>query len=153
MRQESLQTELTTAKRKSAKPMLWVSMISMTMFFAGLTSAYVVSRKREDWVSFDLPMAFYISTVLIIASSLTFIIAGNFLKKDNLKASFLMLIITLILGVAFIYYQYDGFIQLRNSGLFFTGPNSTVSTSFIIGITFMHVLHLIAGLILSLIHI
>tara|TARA_R110002124_G_scaffold181586_8_gene349011 strand:+ start:3545 stop:4129 length:585 start_codon:yes stop_codon:yes gene_type:complete len=151
MRQESLQTELTTAKRKSAKPMLWVSMISMTMFFAGLTSAYVVSRKREDWVSFDLPMAFYISTVLIIASSLTFIIAGNFLKKDNLKASFLMLIITLILGVAFIYYQYDGFIQLRNSGLFFTGPNSTVSTSFIIGITFMHVLHLIAGLIVLLV--
>ena len=151
MRQESLQTELTTAKRKSAKPMLWVSMISMTMFFAGLTSAYVVSRKREDWVSFDLPMAFYISTVLIIASSLTFIIAGNFLKKDNLKTSFLMLIITSILGVAFIYYQYDGFIQLRNSGLFFTGPNSTVSTSFIIGITFMHVLHLIAGLIVLLV--
>ena len=131
--------------------MLWVSMISMIMFFAGLTSAYVVSRKREDWVSFELPQAFYISTVLIVMSSITFIIAHRFLKKDNLKTSFLMLITTLILGVGFIYYQYEGFNYLKSVGLFFTGPESTVSTSFIIGITFMHVLHLIAGLIVLLV--
>ena len=68
MSQESLKTELKVAKQKSAKPMLWISMISMTMFFAGLTSAYVVSRKREDWVSFDLPAAFYISTCLLYTS-------------------------------------------------------------------------------------
>ena len=151
MSQESLDTELKVAKKKSAKPMLWISMISMTMFFAGLTSAYVVSRKREDWVSFDLPAAFYISTVLIVLSSITFILAQSLLKKDNKKASFMLLLITLILGVGFIYYQYEGFLQLRDVGLFFTGPNSTVSTSFIIGITFMHVLHLIAGLIVLLI--
>jgi cytochrome c oxidase subunit 3 len=151
MSQESLKSELKTAKRISAKPMLWVSMISMIMFFAGLTSAYVVSRKREDWVSFELPQAFYISTVLIVMSSITFIIAHRFLKKDNLKTSFLMLITTLILGVGFIYYQYEGFNYLKSVGLFFTGPESTVSTSFIIGITFMHVLHLIAGLIVLLV--
>ena len=58
-------------------------MISMSMMFAGLTSAYVVSRKRSDWVSFDLPNAFYISTVLIILSSITFILAKYFIKKDN----------------------------------------------------------------------
>lgn len=151
MSQESLKSELKTAKRISAKPMLWVSMISMIMFFAGLTSAYVVSRKREDWVSFELPQAFYISTVLIVMSSITFIIAHRFLKKDNLKTSFLMLITTLILGVGFIYYQYEGFNYLKSVGLFFTGPESNVSTSFIIGITFMHVLHLIAGLIVLLV--
>ena len=41
-------------------------MISMVMFFAGLTSAYVISMRRDDWVTFDLPDAFYISTILII---------------------------------------------------------------------------------------
>ena len=56
--EQQLQEELTVAKKKSAKPMLWVSMISMVMFFAGLTSAYVISMKRDDWVSFDLPDAF-----------------------------------------------------------------------------------------------
>jgi cytochrome c oxidase subunit III len=151
MNTESLKKELKVAKKKSAKPMLWVSMISMTMFFAGLTSAYVVSRKREDWVSFDLPTAFYISTILIVLSSITFILAGRLLKKEKTKISFLLLLVTLFLGVGFIYYQYEGFEQLRSIGLFFTGPNSTVSTSFIIGITFMHVIHLIAGLIVLLV--
>ena len=136
MSQESLQSELKVAKKKSAKPMLWISMISMTMFFAGLTSAYVVSRKREDWVSFDLPAAFYISTLLIVLSSLTFILSQYLLKKNNKRGSFILLLLTLVLGVGFVFYQYEGFLQLRNVGLFFTGPNSTVSTSFIIGITF-----------------
>ena len=131
--------------------MLWISMISMTMFFAGLTSAYVVSRKREDWVSFDLPMSFYISTALIVLSSITLLISQRLLKKDNLKVSLMLLLVTLALGVGFVYYQYEGFNQLKSVGLFFTGPNSTVSTSFIIGITFMHVLHILAGLIVLLV--
>ena len=151
MSQESLQKELKIAKGKSAKPMLWISMISMTMFFAGLTSAYVVSRKREDWVSFDLPMSFYISTALIVLSSITLLISQRLLKKDNLKVSLMLLLVTLALGVGFVYYQCEGFNQLKSVGLFFTGPNSTVSTSFIIGITFMHVLHILAGLIVLLV--
>ena len=151
MSQDSLQKELKIAKGKSAKPMLWISMISMTMFFAGLTSAYVVSRKREDWVSFDLPMSFYISTVLIVLSSITLFVSLRLLKKENLKASLMLLLVTLALGLGFVYYQYEGFNQLKSVGLFFTGPNSTVSTSFIIGITFMHVLHLLAGVIVLLV--
>lgn len=143
--------ELKAAKRKSAKPMLWVSMISMVMFFAGLTSAYVISMRREDWVSFDLPQAFYISTVLIVLSSITLIMSHRLLKKDLIQQSLLFLIATFILGLAFVWYQYVGFKQLETSGLYFTGKKSTVSTSFIIGITFMHVLHLIAGVIVLLV--
>ena len=60
-------------------------------------------------------------------------------------------ILTLILGIGFVWQQYFGFNQLKSSGLFFTGPESTVSTSFIIGITFMHVLHILAGLLVLLV--
>jgi len=143
--------ELRVAKRKSAKPMLWVSLISMVMFFAGLTSAYVISMQREDWVSFDLPNAFYISTVVIVLSSITLFLSHRFLKKDDLKTSFAFLIATFLLGLAFVWFQYVGFNELKSSGLYFTGPESTVSTSFIIGITFIHVLHLIAGVIVLLV--
>ena len=146
-----LKKELTDAKNKSAKPMLWVSMISMVMFFAGLTSAYVISMKREDWVTFDLPTSFYISTALIILSSLTLFLSQNFLKKDKRQLSLMLIIITLFLGIGFIWQQYTGFKELESSGLYFTGKLSTVSTSFIIGITFMHVLHLIAGIIVLLV--
>ncbi|WP_405565172.1 heme-copper oxidase subunit III [Polaribacter sp. Asnod6-C07] len=145
--EQALKQEYVVAKKKSAKPMLWVSMISMVMFFAGLTSAYVISMKRDDWVSFDLPQAFYISTFLIVASSITLFLSQRFLKQNKRQLSLIMVVITLILGLGFIWQQYVGFNQLKSIGLFFTGPESTVSTSFIIGITFMHVLHLLAGVI------
>jgi len=137
--EEKLQEELAVAKRKSAKPMLWVSMISMVMFFAGLTSAYVISMRRDDWVSFDLPQAFYTSTILIVLSSISLL-----LSQRNT-------VLTFVLGLGFVWQQYVGFNQLKSIGLFFTGPESTVSTSFIIGITFLHVLHLLAGVIVLLV--
>ena len=150
---QTLQEELNVAKKKSAKPMLWVSIISMVMFFAGLTSAYVISMKRDDWVSFNLPDAFFISTILIVASSITLILSQYFLKKNNRVLSLLLVVVTLFLGIGFVWQQYVGFHQLKSIGLFFIGPESTVSTSFIIGITFMHVLHLLAGLIVLLVDI
>ena len=143
--------ELRIGRKKSAKPMLWISMISMVMFFAGLTSAYVVSMSREDWVTFDLPRAFYISTFLIVVSSITLFLSEKLLKKDQLVNSLIFLLITFLLGLGFVWFQYIGFNQLKELGLFFTGPESTVSTSFIIGITFMHVLHLIAGVFILLV--
>lgn len=151
MSEVQVNRELKEAKRKSAKPMLWVSLISMVMFFAGLTSAYIVSAKREDWVNFDLPQAFYLSTVLIVLSSLALYLSQSFLKKDDLKKSMLFLLAAFGLGIAFVWFQYVGFKELEGLGLYFTGPKSTVSTSFIIGITFIHVLHLLAGLVVLIV--
>ena len=145
--EQTLKQEYIVAKKKSAKPMLWVSMISMVMFFAGLTSAYVISMKRDDWVSFDLPQAFYTSTVLIVASSITLFLSQRFLKQDKRQLSLILVVVSLLLGLGFVWQQYVGFNQLKSIGLYFTGPESTVSTSFIIGITFLHVLHLLAGVI------
>ena len=148
---EDLEEELKVGRNKSAKPMLWVSMISMVMFFAGLTSAYVISMRRDDWVTFELPDAFYSSTILIILSSITITISQKLLTKDKRELSIVFLLITFLLGVAFIWQQYAGFEDLRNAGLFFTGPRSTVSTSFIIGISLMHAVHVIAGIIVLLV--
>lgn len=147
MNKANVNAELKKAQRKSAKPMLWIAMISMVMFFAGLTSAYVISMNREDWVTFNLPQAFYTSTVLIIISSITLFFSQKELKNNKISTSFFLLLITFGLGIAFVVYQYVGFSQLKALGFYFTGKESTVSTSFIIGITFMHVLHLIGGLI------
>ena len=149
--EKDLEKELTVGRKKSAKPMLWVSMISMVMFFAGLTSAYVISMRRDDWVTFELPDAFYISTVLIILSSITISISQRLIKKSKRELSIAFLLITFALGIAFVWQQYAGFEDLRSACLFFTGPTSTVSTSFIIGITLMHALHVFAGIIVLLV--
>ena len=149
--EKDLEKELIIGRKKSAKPMLWVSMISMVMFFAGLTSAYVISMRRDDWVTFELPDAFYISTVVIILSSITISISQRLIKKEKRELSIAFLLITFALGIAFVWQQYAGFEDLRSAGLFFTGPTSTVSTSFIIGITLMHALHVFAGIIVLLV--
>lgn len=148
---QTLEQEYKQAKRKSAKPMLWVSMISMTMMFAGLTSAYVVSRKRADWVSFDLPTAFYTSTILIVLSSITFMLAKRFIKKNNRQLTTVFLAITLVLGVGFIYFQFEGFNEMFNAGYVFAGAESTVKSSFIYGITLAHLVHILAGIVVLLV--
>ena len=104
--EKDLEKELTVGRKKSAKPMLWVSMISMVMFFAGLTSAYVISMKRDDWVTFELPNAFYISTLLIVLSSITIGVSQNLIKKGKRELSIVFLLITFALGVGFMWQQY-----------------------------------------------
>ncbi len=134
-------------KEKSYKQMLWISMISMTMMFAGLTSAYIVSKKREDWVSFELPKAFYISTILIVLSSVCFYFAKKYIQQNNISKTSIMLSVTLALGLGFVYFQFQGFKQLIEAGLYFTGKQSSVSSSFLYVITLTHLIHILAGII------
>ena len=134
-------------KEKTFKQMLWISMISMTMMFAGLTSAYVVSRAREDWVSFELPSAFYISTLFILMSSLSFFLAKKTLLKGDQGKTTSLLALTLLLGLGFVFYQFNGFNQLIQAGLYTTGPQSNVASSFLYVITGAHLLHIFAGII------
>ncbi|MEY4382636.1 MAG: Cytochrome c oxidase subunit 3, partial [Bacteroidota bacterium] len=71
-----IQDEEKAKKSRSAKLILLFAMVSMTMMFAGLTSAFVVSKSRADWLKdFQLPTAFYWSTAVIIGCSLTFHLA------------------------------------------------------------------------------
>jgi len=55
---------------RAKKMMLLFSMLSIAMTFAGLTSAYIVSKSRPDWITdFQLPSAFSLSTIVIIMCS------------------------------------------------------------------------------------
>jgi cytochrome c oxidase subunit 3 len=138
-------------KEKTFKQMLYFALIALTMSFAGLTSAYIISRKREDWVSFDMPKVFYISTMLIILSSVTFYLAKKSMQKENRKKTFVFLLMTLLLGVFFIHFQYQGYLDLTNMGLFFTGPKSNVAASLFDVIAVAHAVHVIIGLIVILV--
>ncbi|WKK66358.1 cytochrome c oxidase subunit 3 [Lutimonas zeaxanthinifaciens] len=134
-------------REKSFKQMLWISMISMTMMFAGLTSAYVVSKGREDWVSFDLPGSFYISTILIVLSSISFVLAKSALMSASQSKTTLLLAVTLLLGLGFVFFQFSGFNELIDAGLYTTGPQSNVASSFLYVITATHLLHIFVGIL------
>ena len=88
---------------RSKKMLLWFGMISMFMTFAGITSAYVVSGSRPDWLNdLVMPVAFQISTVVIVTSSVTFHFAKVSVKKGNRDAATSLLLLTLALGLAFV---------------------------------------------------
>ena len=53
--------------KRAKKMMLWFGIVSLIMSFGGLTSAFIVSSSREDWLNdFELPNSFFISTIVIL---------------------------------------------------------------------------------------
>ncbi len=142
--------EIKVARAK--KMMLWFGIISMIMMFAGLTSAYVVSKSRPDWVSgFDLPPSLYWSTLVIVVSSITFILAKKSIGDNDRKNGSLYLLATLGLGIAFVVLQFKSFGEIITAGYYFTGSESTITTSFIYVVVLAHLAHLLAGLIVLLV--
>lgn len=139
-------------KNKAYKTMLIFAMGSIVMVFAGLTSAYVISKSRPDWLTdFVLPPAFLWSTLVIVASSVTFHLAKKAIAKDNRQTTSLMLGLTLVLGLLFVFLQFKGFGEVVAAGYFFTGSESTITTSFLYVVVLVHIAHLIGGLISLLI--
>ena len=140
---------IATKTNRAKKMMLWFGMISMSMTFAGLTSAYVVSSSRSDWIQqIELPFAFTLSTILIILSSCTFYAGLKMIQKDKIRESLLLLLVTLVLALAFVYFQFQGFSGLIDKGYYFTGPESTITTSYLYVLVLLHLAHLTAGIII-----
>jgi cytochrome c oxidase subunit 3 len=137
---------------RSYKLILLFSMVSMTMMFAGLTSAFVVSKSRVDWLNdFELPAAFYFSTIVIMGCSVTFHLAKKAIQKDNKNATTTFLFATLALGILFVILQFVGFDQIVKQGYYFTGSESSITTTFLYVVAVVHLIHLAGGVISLLI--
>ena len=146
---------------KAKKMMLWFGMISITMTFAGLTSAFIVSSSRPDWLdSFVLPNWFTISTVSIVFSSIFFQLAKSRLDKyvrvslpENINIYIernnvnILLVLTILTAIVFVVSQFLGFNEIISQGYYFTGPESSVTTSYVYILVFLHLAHLFAGMI------
>ena len=140
---------------RSKKMMLWFGIGSLIMSFSALISAFIVSskqRKDKDWLSnYDLPSAFYISVAIILLSSITFVLAKKALKQNNRQMTTVWLLVTLALGLGFVFSQLEGFRQIIQEGYNFTGPTSNITMSYIYLIAVVHIMHVIAGLICILV--
>ncbi|MGB2153556.1 MAG: cytochrome c oxidase subunit 3 [Flavobacteriaceae bacterium] len=143
-----MESTLQEKNSRTKKMMLWFAMISMTMTFAGLTSAYVVSSSRSDWLtSFELPTAFFYSTVVILLSSVTFFMGKKALNDGKTDAQKLFLWATLAMALLFVYLQFQGFSQIIDKGYYFTGAESSITTSFLYVLVLLHLAHVFGGLI------
>lgn len=142
-----MKTDFQIDKRKTRKPLLFISMISIVMLFIGFTSGYIVRQAEGNWLEFDLPDAFYLSTAVIILSSLTIHKSLQAAKSNQFDLVKRFLAITLILGLSFAFLQFEGWKQMTEMGVFFTGENSNAAGSFVYVITLVHLIHLLGGLI------
>lgn len=140
-------SELNAARKKAAKPLLWIGIVSIIMLFAGLTSAYVVRADNGNWLLFNLPDIFFVSTAIIITSSITLFIALQMAKKNNKTGIVLGVLVTFILGIVFTYTQFQGWHELTAKGIVFAGKYANASGSFLYVLTGLHLAHLFGGLI------
>ena len=123
---------------------LWIAIASISMMFAGVTSAYIIKRDQANWFTFDLPTAFWYSTAAIIASSITIWLAQQKFKNREMLAYRTLITITFVLGLLFVLLQVLGFMALAKGGLTL---QKNVSVSFLYVIVGLHGLHVVGGLI------
>jgi cytochrome c oxidase subunit III len=129
------------------KFVMWVAIGGMVMMFAGLTSAYIVKKNQSSWLQFDLPVEFYYSTAVIVLSSITMFLTANAVKQGKLSQYKTWMAVTAILGCTFLLMQYLGFKDLQAKNIAIVGARSNSAASFLFVITFLHMLHVLGGVI------
>ena len=126
---------------------LWGGLGSIVMMFAGLTSAYIVKKSQANWLEFELPNVFMVSTVVILLSSFTIQMAVKKQKEQNENQYRGFLAVTAILGLVFIILQIQGFRTLEGNSIALIGARSNSAASFLFVITGLHLLHVLGGVI------
>lgn len=122
-----------------------IALAVILMTFGGLVGAYVfiAFNKGQEWQPFDLPFQVFVSTFLILASSVTFELAKHAIKINNQKRFWQWLLATTALGAAFISSQLFSWLELANSGIYVAG---NPYAGFFYILTAAHAVHLIGGI-------
>jgi cytochrome c oxidase subunit 3 len=103
-------------RERAKKNLVYVGIFSIVMMFAGFTSAYIVSMGDSFWLKYPLPNAFWISTAVIVLSSVFLELGIRAVKKNKQSMLKLFVTLTLLSGIAFVYFQLQGYKQLTTFG-------------------------------------
>jgi cytochrome c oxidase subunit III len=158
------------ARLRRARLGLICAIVTVSMVFVSLTSAYVVRRGLptfdvtsqayfRDWGSVQLPwLLLLINTAILLASSITMEVARRDIARKTALApitsipgvslgeerNFPWLAVTVLLGLGFLVGQFLAWNELEARGFFVnTNPNS----SFVYLLTAAHAVHLFGGII------
>lgn len=130
---------------------MWLGIFSIIMMFTGLTSAYIVRKGQSGWLSIEMPQIFWVSSAIILVSSVTMNMALSAIKKGNKSMLLIMILTTLGLGIGFAVCQWSGWAQLIRAGIHPVEKHNSASQYFYL-LTALHLAHLAFGL-LSLIFV
>ncbi|MGH9971037.1 MAG: cytochrome c oxidase subunit 3 [Pyrinomonadaceae bacterium] len=123
---------------------IWVVLAAVVMMFAALSGAYIFLSAGGQGVRVAMPRMFFLSTGLILLSSLSFESAKRSLKQGGMTSYVRLIAITLILGLLFLGAQLMGWRELAAQGIYFAShPHS----SFFYFLTGFHGVHLLGGIL------
>ena len=124
---------------------VWVAIASILMLFTALVSAYIVrSASSNDWTQLAMPKVLWLSTAVILVSSVTMEISRRSLKQQNNSRYGSWLVITTALGLVFVSSQLLAWRQLARQGVYMA---SNPHSSFFYLFTAAHGVHVFGGLI------
>src|SRR6059036_1423081 len=107
------------ASRRASFTGLMVLLAAVVMFFAALTSAFIVRRGLStDWISTQIPRVLWLNTAVLLASSFVLELARRALKAGRRERFNLLWIGGSALGVVFLLGQYQAWRQLSAQGIY-----------------------------------
>ena len=124
---------------------MWFLLLVVMMTFGGLVGAYIVISTNGvmEWKPFALPIQVWISTALILASSVTYKIAHSMLNQDKQQKAKNWLLATTIFGGMFIASQLLAWVELVRRGVY---VQSNPYAGFFYILTAVHAVHVIGGI-------
>ena len=148
----TVSSEYSRSKIHPKKFALLVGCASIMMMFAAFTSAYIVRQAAGNWLEFPLPNLFFVSTGVILLSSVVLHLSYMAFKKGNPRLYRGFLLAAFGLGIGFLILQYQGWQAMMEMGVpLRTNP----SGDFIYAISGVHAAHILGGLaalVIALIH-
>lgn len=127
---------------------MWVALASIMMLFTALSSAYIVRSRLStagDWQPISVPHMLWLSTALILLSSVTFEVSRRRLRGGAGDSYRRWLAGTALLGLGFLLTQLLAWRELVAQGIYLaTNPHS----AFFYLLTAVHGLHLLGGILM-----
>ncbi|MBI4467820.1 MAG: cytochrome c oxidase subunit 3 [Acidobacteria bacterium] len=122
---------------------LWIFLSTVTMLFAGFTSAYLVREAGSDWRPIPVPPVLWLNSGLLLLSSFAIEMARARQRRMEAGRYNGWLAGTTLLGTAFLAGQLLAWRQLAAEGLYL--PSNSHSAFFYV-LTGVHGLHLLGGI-------
>lgn len=142
----SYDSDTDSINRDKSRVISWFVLLVVVMTFGGLIGAYIViaTNGAVEWAPFNLPIQVWISTFVILASSVTYEFFRHAVEERSLDRARKYLIATAVLGAVFIASQLIAWIELVNRGLYMRG---NPYAGFFYILTGAHAIHVIGGMI------
>ncbi|MFN3852641.1 MAG: heme-copper oxidase subunit III [Spirosomataceae bacterium] len=132
-------------RREPFEFMLYLAMIGSGILFLGVMFFLIAKEIMNNaQVSVVIPRFFWFSTWAILLSSATLYWANKAFQVERFRSYRLNLIVTFLLGIAFIVLQFLGWGELLNKNI---RMNNDTGGQFIYILSGLHIFHTIGGLI------